>query len=195
VRRTDRMAAVVAGRVEGRAGVGDGRVGRAGNRIRPDLHLDPGSGAGRGLWRHREWASAAAVVTFVVIAPGSAITLVGRIRIQTLFHGRAGRFAISSVRWSSSGASPSYGYWFKARATPAGWREPSGKCSTHDHDAGERDAFGERVPRQLLVDTSACWVTIHSESNPAVTANGPGPAWCCRSVIMSVAGSRQRTTS
>jgi hypothetical protein len=40
-----------------------------------------------GLWRHREWASAAAVVTFVVIAAGSAIALVGRIRIPTLSYG------------------------------------------------------------------------------------------------------------
>jgi hypothetical protein len=40
-----------------------------------------------GLWRHREWASAAAVVTFVVIAAGSAIALVGRIRIPTPSYG------------------------------------------------------------------------------------------------------------
>jgi hypothetical protein len=109
-------------------------------------------------------------------------------------HGLAASLS-SSVRWCSSGASPSSGYWFKASADPAGWRESSGNCSTQDHDIGERDAFGEKVPRQLPVDTSACWVTIHSESNPAVTANGPGPTWCCCSVIMSVAGSRQCTTS
>jgi hypothetical protein len=92
-------------------------------------------------------------------------------------HGLAASLS-SSVRWCSSGASPSSGYWFKASADPAGWRESSGNCSTQDHDIGERDAFGEKVPRQLPVDTSACWVTIHSESNPAVTANGPGPTWC-----------------
>lgn len=98
---TDRMAAVVAGSVQGRAGVGEWKGLGA-------LVIEYGlisisiwvAALVVGLWRHPRVGLCRGGGHLRGDRRGLGDRSLGRIPIQTLSYGRAGRFAISSVRWS-----------------------------------------------------------------------------------------------